>query len=172
MLENPLVQQVLLDIFDDDVSGFDVLDVLIELEECTDDEISRQLDLKLNIVRKLLYKLYDARLVNYDREKDEETNWYTYTWKPALEKLPDVVKKRVSKVLKDLKEQLEIEENNMFFYCPECEYRFTFEEALDYGFRCPNCEGTLKEYDNKKDIKMLKEQINLLETELKSNPIF
>ena len=93
MLDNPLVQQVLLDILDEDISGFDVLAVLVELGEITDDEISRQLNLKLNTVRKLLYKLYDARLVDYDREKDEETNWYTYTWKPTLEKLPSIVKK-------------------------------------------------------------------------------
>ncbi len=172
MLDNPLVQQVLLDILDEDINGFDVLAVLIELEEITDDEISRQLNLKLNTVRKLLYKLYDARLVDYDREKDEETNWYTYTWKPTLEKLPNIVKKKMEHILNDLKKQLVVEESNMFFYCPSCEFKYTFEEAMDYGFRCPQCGGVLKEYDNKNDVRMIKEQIKILEEELNFNPLF
>ena len=172
MLDNPLVQQVLLDVLDEDVNGFEVLAVLIDLEEVTDDEISRQLNLKLNSVRKLLYKLYDARLVDYDREKDEETNWYTYTWKPALEKLPILVKKKTQHILNEPKEQLITEENNIFFYCPSCEFKYTFEEAMDYGFRCPQCGSVLKEYNNKNDIKMLKEQIKFLEDELKLNPLF
>ena len=172
MLDNPLVQQVLLEVLDEDVSGFEVLTVLIDLEEVTDDEISRQLNLKLNTVRKLLYKLYDARLVDYSREKDEETNWYTYTWKPAIEKLPALVKKKTKHILEELKEQLIVEENNMFFYCPGCEFKYTFEESMDYGFRCPQCGGALKEYNNKNDIRILKEQIKFLEDELRLNPLF
>jgi len=169
MLENPLVQQVLLDILEDNIEGFDVLYTLIELGEATDDEISRRLNMKLNTVRKILYKLYDARLVDYTREKEEDINWYTYTWKPTLDKLPWVVRKRGQELLKKLKEQLTLEENNMFFYCPKCEIKYIFEEAMDCGFRCPHCGGILKEYDNSRDIEILKNQIKFLEEELKSN---
>ena len=66
MLENPLIQQVLFEIMDEDVVGFDVLSVLINTNEVTDDEISRQLDVKLNNIRRILYKLYEARLVDYN----------------------------------------------------------------------------------------------------------
>ncbi|HIP34634.1 MAG TPA: transcription factor E [Methanothermococcus okinawensis] len=167
MLEDPLVQQILLDILEDNIEGFDVLTTLIELGEATDDEISRKLNLKLNTVRKLLYKLYDARLVDYTREKEEDINWYTYTWKPTLDKLPWVIKKRVQEKLKKLKEQLTIEENNMFFYCTKCGIKYLFEEAIDCGFRCPHCGGILKEYDNSRDIELLKDQIKFLEEGLK-----
>ena len=169
MLENPLVQQILLDILEDNIEGLDVLSALIELGESTDDEISRRLNLKLNTVRKILYKLYDARLVDYTREKEEDINWYTYTWRPTLDKLPWVVKKRAQEMLKKLKEQLILEENHMFFYCPKCEIRYLFEEAMDCGFRCPHCGETLKEYDNSRDIELLKEQIRFLEEGLKSS---
>jgi len=169
ILENPLVQQVLLDILEDNIEGLDVLSTLIDLGEATDDEISRQLNMKLNTVRKILYKLYDARLVDYNREKEEDINWYTYTWKPTLDKLPWIVKKRAQEMLKKLKEQLAVEENNMFFYCPRCEIKYIFDEAMDYGFRCPHCGGTLKEYDNSKDIELLKNQIRFIEEELKSS---
>lgn len=172
MLDNPLVQQVIFDIVEEDMSGFNILTILVELEQVTDDEISRQLNLKLNNVRKILYKLYEARLVNYDREKDEETNWYIYTWKPALEKLPYVVKKKMGQILEDMKKQLDIEENNIFFYCSSCELKFTFEDAMDNGFRCPHCDERLHEYDNRNDIKLSKEQIKFLEDEFKLNPLF
>ncbi|HID66093.1 MAG TPA: transcription initiation factor E subunit alpha [Aquificaceae bacterium] len=114
-------------------------------------------------------ELYDARLVDYTREKEEDINWYTYTWKPTLDKLPWVVRKRGQELLKKLKEQLTLEENNMFFYCPKCEIKYIFEEAMDCGFRCPHCGGVLKEYDNSRDIEILKNQIKFLEEELKSN---
>jgi len=169
MLENPLVQQILLDILEDNIEGFDVLSTLIEVGESTDDEISRRLNLKLNTVRKILYKLYDARLVDYTKEKEEDINWYTYTWRPTLDKLPWVVKKRAQEMLKKLKEQLILEENHMFFYCPRCEIKYIFEEAMDCGFRCPHCGETLKEYDNSRDIELLKEQIRFLEEGLKSS---
>jgi len=75
-------------------------------------------------------------------------------------------------ILRDLKEQLVVEESNIFFYCPSCEFKYTFEEAMDYGFRCPQCGGVLKEYNNKNDVRMIKEQIKLLEEELTLNPLF
>ncbi|MBP2144513.1 transcription initiation factor TFIIE subunit alpha [Methanococcus voltae] len=172
MLENPLVQQVLFEVMDEDMMGFDVLSILIDLGEVTDDEISRQLDVKLNNIRKILYRLYEARLVNYNREKDEETNWYTYTWMPALEKLPGLVKKKMEKLISTLKDQLSMEEDNLFFYCQECEIKFTFEDAMDNCFKCPQCDGTLYEYDNNEDISNIKNQINYLEKEYTLNSLF
>ena len=47
----------------------------------TDEEISEKTNCKLNIVRKILYKLYDMRLASYKRDKDKETQWYTYDWR-------------------------------------------------------------------------------------------
>ena len=37
----------------------------------TDEEISEKISCKLNIVRKILYKLYDMRLASYKRDKDK-----------------------------------------------------------------------------------------------------
>lgn len=170
MLNDPLVQEVLFNIFEGDEKGFEVIDVLLEKGETTEEEIAKELGVKLNVVRKLLYKLYDARLVDYKRWKDEDTNWYSYTWLPTLEKLPYVVKKKINELIKDLEKKLEFEKNNMFFFCPNCNVRFTFEEAMDYGFSCPGCGNMLQEFDNSELIKDLEEQIKFLKEELKNNP--
>ncbi|XRO75441.1 transcription factor E [Methanocaldococcus sp. 28A] len=170
MLNDPLIQEVLFNIFEGEEKGFELIEVLLEKGETTEDEIAKELGVKLNVVRKLLYKLYDARLVDYKKWKDEDTNWYSYTWLPTLEKLPYVVKKKINELIKDLKEKLEFEKNNMFFFCSNCNVRFTFEEAMDYGFTCPGCGNMLQEFDNSKLIKDLEEQIKFLKEELKNNP--
>ena len=170
MLNDPLVQEVLFNIFEGDEKGFEVIEVLLEKGETTEEEIAKELGVKLNVVRKLLYELYDARLVDYKRWKDEETNWYSYTWLPTLEKLPYVVKKKLNELIKELEEKLEFEKSNMFFYCPKCNVRFTFEEAMDYGFACPGCGNMLEEFNNAELIKDLEEQIKFLKNELKNNP--
>ena len=170
MLNDPLVQEVLFNIFEGDEKGFEVIEVLLEKGETTEEEIAKELGVKLNVVRKLLYKLYDARLVDYKRWKDEDTNWYSYTWLPTLEKLPYVVKKKLNELIKELEEKLEFEKSNMFFYCPKCNVRFTFEEAVDYGFACPGCGNMLEEFNNAELIKDLEEQIKFLKNELKNNP--
>ena len=72
-------------------------------------------------------------------------------------------------ILKELREQLNIEESNMFFYCPSCEFKYTFEEAMDYGFSCPGCGNMLQEFDNGELIKDLEGQIRFLKEELKIN---
>ena len=105
MLNDPLVQEVLFNIFEGDEKGFEVIDVLLEKGETTEEEIAKEIGVKLNVVRKLLYKLYDARLVDYKRWKDEETNWYSYTWLPTPEKLPYVVKKKLNELIKELEEK-------------------------------------------------------------------
>ena len=170
MLNDPLVQEVLFNIFEGDEKGFEVIEVLLEKGETTEEEIAKELGVKLNVVRKLLYKLYDARLVDYKRWKDEDTNWYSYTWLPTLEKLPYVVKKKLNELIKELEEKLEFEKSNMFFYCPKCNVRFTFEEAMDYGFACPGCGNMLEEFNNAELIRDLEEQIKFLKNELKNNP--
>ncbi len=49
--------------------------------EATDEELSEELGIKLNVTRKILYKLYDYRLASYVRTKDKDIGWYIYTWK-------------------------------------------------------------------------------------------
>ncbi|ENN95718.1 transcription initiation factor E subunit alpha [Methanocaldococcus villosus KIN24-T80] len=171
MLNDPLVQEVLFNIFEGDEKGFELIEVLLKKGETTEEELAKELGIKLNYVRKLLYKLYDARLVDYKKWKNEDSNWFYYTWRPTFEKIPYVVKKRVKELITDLENKLKYEKNNMFFYCPKCNIRFTFEEATDLNFLCPGCGNMLEEFDNSKIIKDLEEQIKFLEHELKHNPI-
>ena len=57
--------------------GYDVAATLID-KELTDDEVAKKTGMRVNLVRKILYDLYDSRVVGYRRVRDESSGWYTY----------------------------------------------------------------------------------------------
>lgn len=129
----------------------------------TDEEISEKTNCKLNIVRKILYKLYDMRLASYKRDKDKETQWYTYDWRFNENEYKKLEFNLASSELKRLNSELEYEENNMFFVCPNGHYRLDFEDASTVEFLCPECDLDLEFEDNQEKIDSKKEEIKILE---------
>ena len=67
-----------------------------------------------------------------------------------------------------LNDELEREENNMFFVCPQGHVRFDFDEASDYEFLCPACMEELEFQDNAANIKQIKEDIKMVESNFNS----
>ncbi len=133
----------------------------------TDEEIAEKTGIKLNIVRKILYKLYDLKIANYKRSKDPETQWFTYSWKFDKEELINQINKESESELKALNDRLAYEENNMFFICPEGHVRYNFDEASDEEFLCV-CGEELQFQDNSNMIDQLKENIKMVESDLDS----
>ena len=133
----------------------------------TDEEISNKTEIKLNIVRKFLYKLYDLKIANYKRSKDPETQWFTYSWKFEKEELIKQVRDECEKDLNTLNQELDKEENNMFFVCPYGHIRCTFDEASDEEFLC-ECGEELEFQDNSEIIEHIKSAIKETESDLNS----
>lgn len=129
----------------------------------TDEEISEKISCKLNIVRKILYKLYDMRLASYKRDKDKETQWYTYDWQFNENEYKKLEFNLASSELKRLNAELEYEENNMFFVCPFGHYRLDFEDSSTVEFLCPECDADLEFEDNQEKIDGIKKEIRTLE---------
>ena len=132
----------------------------------TDEEIANKTGIKLNIVRKILYKFYDLGIANYKRSKDPETQWYTYSWKFEETELINQIIKSSEKEIEDLTKQLEQEENNMFFACPYCHLRLTFDEASEKEFWC-SCGEDLVFQDNTEIIENIKKNIDKNKKDLK-----
>ena len=142
---------------------FDEIIACLQEGYSTDEEISEKISCKLNIVRKILYKLYDMRLASYKRDKDKETQWYTYDWKFNEAEYKKLEFDLASSELKRLNEELDYEENNMFFICPFGHYRLDFEDASTVEFLCPECDVDLEFDDNKEKIDRIKEEIRAVE---------
>ena len=166
MLEDPLVKTLLTNVVEDE-NNLAIVEALSDGVE-TDEEIANKTGIKLNIVRKILYKLYDLGLASYKRSKDPETQWFTYTWKFEKDEVINHIIKDSEEYLKMLNDELEREENNMFFICPQGHVRLDFDDASDYEFLCPVCGEELEFQDNADTIKQIKEDIKMVESNFKS----
>jgi transcription initiation factor TFIIE subunit alpha len=145
--------------------GIRIIKTLIG-REATDEEISEELHIKLNVARKILYKLYDYRLASYVRTKDKDIGWYIYTWKLNLPRVNDVIVERKKKFLEDLTSRLEYETNTVFFSCVNDRFRIPYDIASERSFRCPQCEGGLEFSNNQAVVERLESEIQRLQDEL------
>ena len=123
--------------------------------------------LKLNTVRKTLYKLYSEKLAQFRRIRDKSTGWFIYYWWHEFDLLEEILLEKRNIVQGKLRDRLKFEENNYFFVCKNCSseknIKYKFDEAFDLNFRCPDCGGPLEAQDNQKIIQLLKEKIVLNE---------
>ncbi|MBY9008870.1 MAG: transcription factor [Candidatus Lokiarchaeota archaeon] len=129
--------------------------------------------LKLNTVRKTLYKLYSGKLAQFRRIRDKSTGWFIYYWWHEFDLFDEILMEKKRTIEAKLRERLKFEENNYFFVCKNCQdstFKFNFDSAFDLNFKCPNCSGPLEAQDNQKLIQFLKEKIVLIEnTDLSVN---
>ena len=166
MLDDPLVKQLLTNLVEDE-SNLPIVTALDNGIE-TDEGIAEETGIKLNIVRKILYRLYDLGIASYKRSKDPETQWFTYSWKFEKDEIINRIIKDSENYLNMLNEELEREENNMFFICPQGHVRLDFNESSDYEFLCPACGEELEFQDNTETIEQIKEDIKMVESNFNS----
>ena len=122
--------------------------------------------LKLNTVRKTLYKLYSGKLAQFRRIRDKSTGWFIYYWWHEFDLFEEILMEKKRTVEVKLRERLKFEENNYFFVCKNCPdstLKFNFDSAFELNFKCPNCSGPLEAQDNREMIQFLKEKIALIE---------
>ncbi len=139
---------------------------LKELGEATDDQLLEKMDLKLNDVRRILFKLYNHSVVQCDRSRDENTGWFIFRWRLQPNQIEGFITNQKRRILRILKIRLEYERNNEFYRCttPKCS-RVVFDDAVELVFRCPTCNKLLHHYDNSELIKALEEKIQQIEKE-------
>ena len=136
-------------------------------DEITDDEIANKTGIRLNSVRKILYKFYDHSLVSLRRTRDPKTGWFIFHWKLQPDQLEGFILSQKRRVLEKLNVRLEYEKNHDFYYCgtSECK-RVPFEEAVEVVFHCSSCGKPLVHSANEQMISKLSEKVDLLRKEL------
>lgn len=160
----------------DDVAGSDVRKVAILLMdqpedvELTDEIIAEDLQIKLDEVRKSLYRLSDLNIASFRRTRDAESGWFIYFWKINPKKIIEVVITRQRRVLWKLMERLQYERENMFFTCdtPTCT-RKTFQEAMELDFVCNACDRRLVDLDTREIVNILDLKIAEIEAILENH---
>lgn len=157
-----------------DLVGDEGIDVIMYLtdKESTDEDIAEKTNLKLNTVRRILYKLYDYRLASYIRTKDKEIGWYIYTWKLDLTKVEDIIGIRHTQIIDELNKRLEYESNNVFFTCQNDGTKLTFDNASETDFKCPHCQCVLEYVDNQENIMNIQTEIERLQTQMNNGELY
>jgi len=145
-----------------------VINILKKKSEATDEMLANESTVRLNTVRKILYKFYDHGLVSCTRVRDEKTSWFIFYWKLQTDQLDAFIRSRKRRVLEKLRQKLDYERDHSFFVCKKCgDVRVTFEEAMESSFRCSKCGGQLESADNTPVVEFLDRRIKQIEAELK-----
>jgi transcription initiation factor TFIIE subunit alpha len=167
MLKNKFVLEYLNTVVEDK-GNIPVVECLLR-DMCSDEEIAEETGIKLNIVRKVLYKLYDSGLATYKRNKDPETQWFTYAWKFDRNTVSLKLNEKYEENITELKELLIFEEKNLFFVCENGHMiynqlrRVEYITALELEFICPQCANKIILEDNSEKKERIKKEIKQYE---------
>lgn len=144
-----------------------IIYTLKDAGEITDDQIANKTEIRLNTVRKILYRLYDHSLVSLRRSRDENTGWFIFHWKLQPDQLEGFITNQKRHVLKKLDTRLGYEKNHEFYFCdtPGCK-RVPFEDAVELVFRCPTCNKPMMHFDNGRIVEVLSRKVDQLRKEL------
>ena len=147
--------------------GVEIIEALKDADEITAENLSNKTEIRINTVRKLLYKFYNHSLVTYRRFRDKETSWFIFQWRLRPELIEAFIQGIKQKILKKLQIRLEHELQHVFYHCGSqtCP-KITFEEAMETVFRCPDCNESLMPVDNSATIRFLSRKIAKIEEEL------
>lgn len=146
-----------------------IFQALRRTKKLTDEEIANKTGIRLNEVRKILFRLYDYSLVTCERLRDEETGWFIFNWKLQPDQAEGFILNQKRKILEKLESRLDYESSHNFYSCltEGCD-RVTFEDAMETFFRCKKCDQLLQHIDNSEIIERLREKINSIHQEFKS----
>ncbi|NQU79570.1 hypothetical protein HQ545_07410 [Candidatus Woesearchaeota archaeon] len=163
-LSNKLVEDVVTT-----VAGADVLPLVKQLKNkknVSEFKLAELLELEINMVRNMLYRLYHANLVSFIRRKDKKKGWYIYYWTFKIKQIKYLAVTIKKEKLERLKGRLEREQETQFFICPSSCMRLDFERAVNFDFKCPECATIMEQESNEEKVKQLQEDIATLEKEV------
>ncbi|MEK9788909.1 MAG: hypothetical protein VW380_00325 [Candidatus Woesearchaeota archaeon] len=165
MLDIDQIKQILSNMnFELDENTDEVLNILIDNEIISENDIAEKLDVKINGARKALYKLKEIGFVEYTKERDEEKKWwYIYFWKINRARLLEIYQRFKEKRVKEI---VEINKNEkQYSFESASGEKYTYDSALSKGFI--DEEGApLTEINNFELLNNLEEEMHDLNSEI------
>jgi len=153
----------------EEIAGSDVLPLVQILKgkvNVSEFKMAEKLEVTVNHVRNMLYRLSAHDVMDWTRKKDKEKGWYVYFWTLNMLKLRDLtVKIKIDRVEK-LELRLKNEQSTDYFRCPDKHIRASLTSAMEQEFKCPECGLHLEREDNKKTIETIQRTITRLNEEI------
>ena len=144
-----------------------VVEVLKGVHEIIDIDVAAQTQMRLNTVRKTLYRLYDHSLVGLRRSRDKETGWFVFHWRLQPDQLEGFIFNQKRRVLEKLETRLRYEKSHEFYGCKTsgCK-RFPFGEAFELLFKCPTCSKPMAHFNNSHIVEVMTQRVEQIKREL------
>src|SRR3989344_2437647 len=143
-----------------------IVPILFDKRDVNEFIIAKKMDLTINQVRNILYKLSAEGLVTFIRKKDKRKGWYIYYWTIKTEKCLIKLEQALKKKIEGLNELLKNRETKRFYVCKSCGVEVTEEKALENGFSCEECAEVYELADNSGAIRDTKAKITRTERDL------
>lgn len=153
-----------------EVAGPDVVPLVNALKNqknVSEFKLSGIIKMEVNEIRNMLYRLFNANLVTFIRKKDKQKGWYIYYWTFNPKRVRYLVNKLKENKIEKLVERLDREKSNHFFMCHNNCIRLDFEQAMNFEFKCPECNEIMHQQDNSKTIKNIEDEIKKLQKSMK-----
>ena len=145
-----------------------IVGILFNKKNVNEFLIAKRMELTINQVRNILYKLSNFGLVSFIRKKDNRKGWYIYYWTLNTEKSLAMIEKSLKDKIDSLEKSLNSRETERFFICKSCGIEVTEEKALEMGFSCEECAEIYELAENTKNIKDLKSKKTKIKNELET----
>jgi len=163
-LSNKLVEDVVTSVAGEDV--LPLVKLLKNKKNVSEFKLAEAMKLEINVTRNMLYRLYHANLVSFIRRKDKKKGWYIYYWTFKIKQIKHLAVSLKKEKLERLQDRLNREKESSFFVCPNTCMRLDFEKAVGFDFKCPECASIMEQESNEEKIKMLEDEIKVIQKEL------
>ncbi len=143
-----------------------IVGILFGKKDVNEFSLAKKMEMTINQVRNILYKLSGEGLVTFIRKKDKRKGWYIYYWTLKTEKCLIRLEKSLIKKIDDYKNLLGGRQTERFYICQSCAIEVTEEKALENGFSCEECAEVYELSDSTKQIRETKGLISKTEKDL------
>lgn len=153
--------------FVQEISGPQGLKIVKTIGEgATDERIEKSTKLKLSVIRSVLNVLHDHGIVEYTREKNMTTGWFTYTWKVNMNRAMSNFLTHKKREYETIRDKLSANgEQTMIYKCPKgCSSALFFDDAQRTDFSCPTCSARLRFSDGSRHLKEMETKLATIQT--------
>ena len=144
-----------------------IVEILFDKSDVNEFLVAKKMDLTINQVRNILYKLSADGLVSFTRKKDKKKGWYIYFWTLDSEKCLMKIEAEIERKMSELKQLLRDRETKRYYICKGCNIEVGEEKALEGDFSCDECAEVYALVDNTNAVRDVKGKITKKENELK-----
>lgn len=159
-LEDPVIREYIYEATGE--QGMVLAEIIRDNQPILGVDIVEMVEDKPSNVRRVLYRLEEARVAEYEKDTDR-SGWETFTWRMTLNEVKYLINQQRKEQLDHLRNRLNFEEITAFYQCPEDHPRVDFDTAIELDFKCPVCDIPMENIDNSDEIARLQETIRNLE---------